>query len=304
MRTIVSTADAPPRERFDYYRETVRVLGRRGEIETFDRASFYGELRAGRMIDLTVAVWRSSPVITMVKDSGVLSLVLPSSRAILECPDGHCVELNCGSLCLEDTRTPLVARPLDPSRGLLITIPPAEFSRRIRLNQAVLNRPIAAKGDAALLVAQVRALISVDPSTLSPAAAEREREHLLDLAALALSSVCGELPRLGAASRMVELRLRAAVDAQLVNPDADRGSIAAAAGVSERHADRVLAQDGRSVRSLLLERRLEKCREALEQGDDRKIYEIALQHGFTDTSHFSRAFKERFGRTPGECRPY
>ena len=33
-----------------------------------------------------------------------------------------------------------------------------------------------------------------------------------------------------------------------------------------------------------------------------KISEIAYRWGFNDLSHFNKAFRERFGRTPGEWR--
>jgi len=50
------------------------------------------------------------------------------------------------------------------------------------------------------------------------------------------------------------LKLSVSIESQLTNPDADAQSIAADAGVSERHANRLLALEGTSIRRLLFER--------------------------------------------------
>jgi AraC-like DNA-binding protein len=51
----------------------------------------------------------------------------------------------------------------------------------------------------------------------------------------------------------------------------------------------------------LLERRL-KCASRMLQTTDMSVTEIAFECGFEDSSHFSRAFKERYGRPPSAAR--
>jgi AraC family transcriptional activator of tynA and feaB len=50
--------------------------------------------------------------------------------------------------------------------------------------------------------------------------------------------------------------------------------------------------------------RLERCRRDLEEPllRVRTVSEIAYSWGFSDVSHFSRSFKQKFGITPRECR--
>ena len=81
-------------------------------------------------------------------------------------------------------------------------------------------------------------------------------------------------------------------------------SIAAAAGINERRANRLLALEGTSIRRLLMERRLIKYRAAFENPLQRRrsIAEPALSYGFRNLSHFTGAFKSPLGMTPGEYR--
>jgi AraC-like DNA-binding protein len=71
-------------------------------------------------------------------------------------------------------------------------------------------------------------------------------------------------------------------------------------GVSVRYLHKVLEEGSRSFGRLSLERRLERCAKdfARADADPGTITEIALRWGFNDMSHFSRTFRQRFGKTP------
>jgi AraC-like DNA-binding protein len=58
---------------------------------------------------------------------------------------------------------------------------------------------------------------------------------------------------------------------------------------------------GTSPGRWLLDRRLERAASLL-QTTGMSVTEIMLECGFEELSHFSRAFKERFGRSPSTCR--
>ena len=102
-------------------------------------------------------------------------------------------------------------------------------------------------------------------------------------------------------TRIATLKLRTAIESQLTDANADRHSIATAAGMSERHANRLLSQESTSIRQLLIERRLAKCSEALEK-TERSVSEIAYAFGFRQPNHFTRAFKGYYGISPTEYR--
>ncbi|VFS57305.1 Transcriptional activator feaR [Kluyvera cryocrescens] len=66
---------------------------------------------------------------------------------------------------------------------------------------------------------------------------------------------------------------------------------------------RLFADKGLVVAQYIKNRRLDLCAQALQSAhDDEKLAGIGYRWGFSDHSHFSTAFKQRFGISPGEYR--
>lgn len=96
------------------------------------------------------------------------------------------------------------------------------------------------------------------------------------------------------------------IERHLADPDLDVASIACALGCSSRTIHKLFEGEKLTVAREIWDRRLERCR--LELVDPamarRSITEIAHDWGFSDSQHFSRAFKHRFGSTPREYRAF
>ena len=87
---------------------------------------------------------------------------------------------------------------------------------------------------------------------------------------------------------------------RMFEPLLSRSRVADELGVSVRTLARAFATHGTSFDRSLWDGRLEAAYEALLSGRaGTNITEIALRHGFSDSSHFARRFKARFGVTPG-----
>jgi AraC-like DNA-binding protein len=91
------------------------------------------------------------------------------------------------------------------------------------------------------------------------------------------------------------------VESRLTDPDLDPGAIAAALHVSVRTLHRAFAQETTSVMGLVRARRLDRARAEL-LTTSLTVSELAARWQFTDSSHFIRAFRARFGRTPRALR--
>ena len=94
------------------------------------------------------------------------------------------------------------------------------------------------------------------------------------------------------------------IEDHLAEPTLGPAAIAEAAGISVRHLHRLFSARGRRVAEWIRERRLERCRADFSDRrfSEKNITEIAFSWGFSDSAHFSRCFKERFGISPREFR--
>jgi AraC-like DNA-binding protein len=126
----------------------------------------------------------------------------------------------------------------------------------------------------------------------------RQGDHFVDLLELFLQN-----PKRVRSSDAAMFRAMQFIERHLCVPDLTPARIAAAAHVSDAHLDRLFrAKAGQSVMRYLLSRRLERAARSLMQKGPKqsRIGEIAHDCGFISHSHFSRAFKNRYGVTPKE----
>ena len=99
-------------------------------------------------------------------------------------------------------------------------------------------------------------------------------------------------------------RVQDFIAANLSNPDLTTLLIAQRCGISVRYLHAAFEATDWTVASYVREMRLQKCRAALHDPTmtGRSVTEIAYAWGFSDASHFSRAYKQRFGCAPSQDR--
>jgi AraC family transcriptional activator of tynA and feaB len=126
---------------------------------------------------------------------------------------------------------------------------------------------------------------------------------MVELVAMSLGATQGgrDMAR-GSARQALCASLVKHVEMNIADPDLAPAKVAAHFGISVRYLHKVLEEGGRSFGRLALERRLERCARDLAKADRETVTEIALRWGFNDLSHFSRTFRQRFGKTPREYR--
>jgi AraC-like DNA-binding protein len=146
--------------------------------------------------------------------------------------------------------------------------------------------------------------LSSHPGQLGGTAQQIVQSQLLDLLAMSIATLIGQPPKGSTTTSLVSMRLHAAVETRLDDSALAPKTVAAIAGVSVRYANAVLSQQHLSLSRLILARRLERCRVAFEDPSqaNRTVSEIGYSWGFTDMTHFGRAFRSRFGLLPSEYR--
>ncbi len=106
----------------------------------------------------------------------------------------------------------------------------------------------------------------------------------------------------------VRVERRAAILHEIEKRSSDPGlsaiTLANVLGITARYVHLLLEETGARFLHHVLDRRLEKAAALLRdpQWRDRLIIEIAAEAGFTDISHFNRAFRRKFRTTPSIMR--
>jgi transcriptional regulator GlxA family with amidase domain len=140
-----------------------------------------------------------------------------------------------------------------------------------------------------------------------------ERDHGHGLAAQISEWFIRTAPRRADGSQRLSLRERygvgndrilkvlAHMETNVEDP-VDVKALAALAGISSRQLERLFAVHMQcTIASLYLQIRLEQASQLLRQ-TAMKVTAVGIACGFQSSSHFSRAFKARYGRTPGQER--
>jgi AraC family transcriptional regulator, positive regulator of tynA and feaB len=311
MKTIFSTTDVHARDGYDYWHEVLCKKIIEHDCTPEFRDGFRGELKAGAIADIGLLLYESSSMhcratLRHVGHSKPEELFVLRQRAgaTIAGQAGREVLLETGAFTLLDPRRPMLGNHLKGSR-LILKIPRRELEARVgKIHQmmAVAIKPTEPE------YALTSAFLEMLPSHidgLAPATADLVKDQALDLIAVSLAKAMDRgMPRVSSARALVLVNVRAAIEARLTDPTLDTATVAAAAGVSVRYANAVLADVGTSIRQLIRTRRLERCRRALRDPFQatRTIGEIAYGWGFSDMTHFSRSFRAAFGLLPSEYR--
>jgi len=311
MAVVYSTSDVHPRDSVAYWVEVVTrgfvkyALSQNGE-------AFRASVRTGSLGGLGVASYACDPhgvargprdISRADSDDYFLCLQL-SGRSTHMAVDREAV-IEDGDFFLLDPRRPFSGRFEKQGRIVSVQVPRHELEARVGDAGALAcwtlhsHRPLAglAFGFLTMLPDRLDALDDV--------AAGRVAAQALDLVALAFAEetqACGV--NLSSRRSVALTLLKGAIEARLHDPSLKPATAAAAAGISVRYANTLLAREDTGLERYIFARRLERCRRALEDPAQaqRLISDIAYGWGFSDVSHFVRRFKAEFGCAPGEYR--
>jgi AraC-like DNA-binding protein len=211
------------------------------------------------------------------------------------------IEVNAGMAFLQDTARPLRIEFLEPATSIFVSIPRHEIEARMAgdIGERTISTADATGGIAAEFVQA----LTLRVGQIDGGVHARLANQAVDLIGLAFTggdqAAVLSSPRAGALRR-----LKAEVERRLSDADLRPTDVAAGAGISVRYANVLLAAENTSVERYILQRRLERCRQALEDPlqAHRMIGEVAFSWGFSDHSHFTRRFRAAYGMTPADCR--
>jgi len=147
-----------------------------------------------------------------------------------------------------------------------------------------------------LLMAHANMVYTTMPD-LAPAGVQAAHSTLIELAkAVARRCFDDVEPLLAPALAQAAKDL---ADSRLADADLSTATLARQLNVSVRTLQRAFTITGESVTTYIRQRRLEEARLALTSPSGRlSVSDLAAHWQFADSSHFIRAFKKHYGRTP------
>jgi AraC family transcriptional activator of tynA and feaB len=312
VKTLFSTTEVHPRDRFDYWHDVAckNIVDHDSKPER--RQTFRAELQSGALANIDLVLFENSPMTVL---HTVRHVAHANTDEIFVCrqvagalaleQDSREVILESGDITLLDPRLPYIGRFSAGSRLLVLKVSRRLLEARVGETRGMTARSIKPSEPEGGLTSAFLAMLPTHTDGLDSAAEEIVKDQVLDLIAVSLAKAMqGRGPRVSSARSLALVKIRAAIEARLTDPALDARTAAAAAGVSIRYANAVLADESTSIMHLIRTRRLERCRKALEDPlqANRTVSEIAYGWGFSDMTHFGRKFRAAYGLLPSEYR--
>jgi AraC family transcriptional regulator, positive regulator of tynA and feaB len=232
---------------------------------------------------------------------------------------GRKTELMPESFALLDASQPFQMRVSDNFDQLSIKIPKTRLEPFLKRPEQLLAQRVQAQSGVGKIVVQALSAIAQEAESLDPRSAHLVINHALAMCGSAFNANCRNLairtesellPDNAVEPRNLERlhRIRryaiAYLEQHLHNPDLGVQQVAHQLGVSKRYIQMAFSATQDSVSHWILNQRLQRCHAELSAAQSAKqsVGELAYRYGFNDLSYFNRAFKQRFGVTPGACR--
>jgi AraC-like DNA-binding protein len=210
-------------------------------------------------------------------------------------------EMCCGDAIVWDTNNAIRFQIREPLTKRSLLIPRAALAEVGGRTWQLAGTAVDGSSAEVRLLAGYLDLLSNSLESMSRAAISAARNATLELFVGAVRHQVSVVASDSAAPAL-RAHIEDWINKHLFDGDISPATIAAAHGVSVRTVHRVFESDGESLIRYVRARRLARARQELAAQPSLAIASIARQLGFTDSSHFTRAFKARYGVSPGEYR--
>ncbi|CAB3643182.1 helix-turn-helix domain-containing protein [Paraburkholderia sp. SIMBA_055] len=304
MESTYSTASIEPSQRFAYWQEVVCRHCIPAASVPLSGNQFDGSLRVRTLGTLIISEliapqhrWQrdGAHIRTGPNDSFWVGLMMKGEGRLAQ--SGRTVVQREGDMVLYDAARPFEFE-LAAGTICIVEVPRKVLDFRFPLADTLTATCIGADMPIGHLLAQmIRESAARDLSGNQGSSGSLVGSAIVDMLAATLEIQAGRPAHVSAHEALVE-RTKAYIDRHLDVASLDVEQLAAAQSVSSRTLTRAFAQQGSTPMSWLWRRRLEASYCALKEGHARNVTEAALRFGFSDLSHFSRAFRKVYGMSP------
>ena len=307
----MTTDNVAPRERAEFWADLVSRHVTPMRIEPAGGEPVRGEVQALMIGDLGVAhvsgcgvhASHTHPQIARARSHLYAACVHLEGEARIR-RRGELISLQRGDVFVTDSRQEFSLDLEQPWRHLLITLPTQLIDGRVARPELLSGAVMRGHPLARLWASHLASGFAL-AGDFSPAAAVLFSRHSIDLLGQLLEEAhCGHPTPSEAARAAIFLKACHLIALKYGDPSLTPAAIAQDLKVSTRTLARIFAANDETVMRRILDERVRQASRLLAepQAAHRSITEIAFACGFSDASHFGRAFAARMHMTPSQLR--
>ncbi|MDO8961351.1 MAG: helix-turn-helix domain-containing protein [Methylophilus sp.] len=307
----LSTADVLPHERREWLEDMICQEFTRVAVtppadrQLFNETTLYDwdklRLSVIHSRGLTIERLRREPYHN--NQDNYLAVILLSGRYSLE-QNGREVFLQPGDMTIYDATRPHRIQSSIGFSKILVSIPRVMMRDRLAGIEHCTALSVPGKIGVGAMASQFMQTAAIQAKYLRSEELTKLSAQSLDLLTLAFQSVRPQHVYLSR-SRSLSLRqIKDYVAQRLKDTQLDTAMIAEGTRLSPRYINDLFSDEETSLMRYVWRSRLEKCRKEILEYPCEPVSVIAFKWGFNDMSHFSRAFKKRFGIGPTELKRY
>jgi AraC-like DNA-binding protein len=307
-----STRGVAPHRRIDFWNEQVSGAITALQVLPARDGEFDARLNTTEFAGIKFVQVACSPIRVMHTPERAHRLVEPVYLIQLQ-RDGSCIhrglntelQLEPGDFCLCDNTLPYEQILGSWHDVLILRLPQAALRRRLPMPEVFLNRLMSGHGGTSGLVSKfINLFWEQCRSGIETVSGEKIVDSICDLLAAAFLDSEKTLLAGSTVQTMWRLRICRYIDQNLGQSDLSPARVARHFRVSPRYIHKLFEHQEEPVSRYILRRRLEATHRSLtDLGQSSKtVSAIAYEWGFSNTTHFARVFRERYGATPSALR--
>ena len=305
MATVVRTSSVPVRSRVAFWTESVseafvsldcRATGGNEDIQGELSVQSLGSLDLARVRATAQSVHRTPGSIRSSGEDFFLVGIQTMGSCIVT-QAGRSAVIENGAFALYDTTQPYSLQLTDHFEQIVLRVPRRGLEAHLPEAAGLTALAVGAGPGAAKILVRTVRMLADDVEFLTPSAALAVSHGLEHLIVAGLGGLTSGLPDSDSRSRR-NLIQRYIMD-NLRDDSLNIAAIAEHVHLSPSSIHRTFALEGQTVMGWVWQQRLEEIRQELLTGSHKgTLTELSHSWGFSDSAHFSRAFRRQFGQPP------